>query len=289
MTISPDPGSPDPRWPNPPGRAPRHSRRRAAVTLIAVAAAVLALLAVLATVVLAPPPVPAPAPAAPPAPAPVDGGDIDGGDWDLAAQTELATRPMPELPEAAALPHALSTDPAAPALRLPTPATGHGSLPRGFPPTPEGALAQLVALTDAGMSNADPQAYASAYDAVAAPGAPPVAATPLHRGLVAIRARAGLPPTGAVPDLMFDWTPAGGLIKGSTDRGRYVVACVLGQLDAGAGGRIISTGAGDCQALRYERGQWWISPGPAAAPAPLAWPGTEEAARVGYRAVRHAR
>jgi hypothetical protein len=289
MTISPDPGSPDPRWPNPPGRAPRRSRRRAAVTLIAVAAAVLALLAVLATVVLAPPPVPAPAPAAPPAPAPVDGGDIDGGDWDLAAQTELATRPMPELPEAAALPHALSTDPAAPALRLPTPATGHESLPRGFGPTPEGALAQLVALTDAGMSNADPQAYASAYDAVAAPGAPPVAATPLHRGLVAIRARAGLPATGAVPDLTFDWTTAGGLIKGSTDRGRYVVACVLGQLDAGAGGRIISTGAGDCQALRYERGQWWISPGPAAAPAPLAWPGTDEAARVGYRAVRHAR
>ena len=72
----------------------------------------LALLAVLATVVLAPPPVPAPE--APPAPAPVDGGGVDGGDWDLAAQTELATRPMPQLPDAAALPHALSSDPPAP-------------------------------------------------------------------------------------------------------------------------------------------------------------------------------
>ena len=92
-----------------------------------------------------------------------------------------------------------------------------------------------------------------------------------------------------MPDLSFDWTPASGLIKGSTDRGRYVVACVLGQLDAGAGGRIISTGAGDCQALRYDHGEWWISPGAAAAPAPLAWPGTAEAAQVGYRAVRRAR
>ena len=75
MTISPDPRSSDPRWPIPPAGAPRRSRRRAAVTLIAVAAAVLALLTVLATVVLAPPPVPAPEPPPAPAPAPVDGGD----------------------------------------------------------------------------------------------------------------------------------------------------------------------------------------------------------------------
>ncbi len=161
-------------------------------------------------------------------------------------------------------------------------------MPRGFPPTAEGALAQLAALTAAGLVNADPGAYAAAYTAVAAPGAPAVEATPLHRGLVEIRARSGLPATGAVPGLTFSWTPGGGLIKGSTDRGRYVVACVIGQLDSGAHGQILSTGAGDCQALRFVDGQWWISPGAAAAPAPLAWPGSAAAAQAGYRAVTDA-
>ena len=158
-------------------------------------------------------------------------------------------------------------------------------MPRGYPPTPEGALAQVAALTDAGLVNADPQAYAAAYEAVAAPGAPPATDSRLYRALVEVRAHAGLPATGPVPELTFVWTPTSGLIKGSTDNGRYVVACVLGQLDAGANGRMISTAAADCQGMRWVGGQWWISPGPAAAAAPLAWPGSAEAAQVGYRAV----
>ena len=283
MTISPDPRCPTHRC-RPPAQ-PRAEPRDPTVTLIA-AAAVLALLAVLATVVLAPPPVPdAPAPEAAPAPAPVDGGGLgpgravragDPADAGAARRGRAAARAehRPAGARRCGCPH---------------PATGDGSVPRGFAPTPEGALAQLVALTERRDEQRRPAGLRERLRRGRRPGAPPVAATPLHRGLVAIRARAGLPATGAVPDLIFDWTPASGLIKGSTDRGRYVVACVLGQLDAGAGGRIISTGAGDCQALRYEQGQWWISPGPAAAPAPLAWPGTDEAARVGYRAVRHAR
>ena len=40
--------------------------------------------------------------------------------------------------------------------------------------------------------------------------------------------------------------------------------------------------------MRWVDGQWWISPGPAAAAAPLAWPGIAEAAQVGYRAVTDA-
>ena len=194
-------------------------------------------------------------------------------------------RPMPVLPETAAFPHKLSSASAAPPLRLPAAGTRSGPVPRGYPPTPEGALAQLAALTDTGLVNADPQVYATAYAAVAAPGAPPATDTRLYRDLAGVRAQAGLPPVGAAPEVSFAWTPTSGLIKGSTDGGRYVVACVLGQLDAGANGRVISTGAGDCQALRWVDGQWWISPGVATAPAPLAWPGSPEAVQVGYRAV----
>ena len=263
--------------------APRASRRRAAVILTAAAAVVLALVVGLVAVLVPSTPTAAPLPG--PAPAAPDAG---GDGWDLAAQTELATRPMPSLPDGAALPQPLSADSAGPPIRLPSPDSRDGLVPRGFPPTAEGALAQLAALTAAGLVNADPGAYAAAYTAVAAPGAPAVEATPLHRGLVEIRARSGLPATGAVPGLTFSWAPGGGLIKGSTDRGRYVVACVIGQLDSGAHGQILSTGAGDCQALRYVDGQWWISPGAAAAPAPLAWPGSAAAAQAGYRAVTDA-
>ena len=263
--------------------APRASRRRAAVILTAAAAVVLALVVGLVAVLVPSTPTAAPLPGPAPA-APGAGGD----GWDLAGQTELATRPMPSLPDGAALPQPLSADSAGPPIRLPSPDSRTGLVPRGFPPTAEGALAQLAALTAAGLVNADPQAYAAAYTAVAAPGAPAVEATPLHRGLVEIRARSGLRTTGAVPGLRFSWTPGGGLIKGSTDRGRYVVACVIGQLDSGAHGQILSTGAGDCQALRFADGQWWISPGAAAAAAPLAWPGSAAAAQVGYRAVTDA-
>jgi hypothetical protein len=296
MTRFPDPtGFPDPAaGPHPPVGAPSESRR-AALILTVVVLAVVALLAGLATVWLTAPsndpsdPAGTPPPTTPAGPTDAGDGGGDGGGWDLAAQAALATRPMPVLPAAAALPHPLSTAVASAAIRLPAPATAPASagglVPRGFPASPEGALAQLAALTDAGLQGGDPDTYAAAYAAVAPPAAPPVAATPLYRGLVEIRARAGLPATGAVPELMFEWTPTSGLIKGTTDRGRYVVACVLGQLDAGAGGRVIASGAGDCQALRWVDGQWEISPGPPASPAPLAWPGSEEAAQVGYRAL----
>ena len=106
----------------------------------------------------------------------------------------------------AALPQPLSADSAGPPIRLPSPDSRDGLVPRGFPPTAEGALAQLAALTAAGLVNADPGAYAAAYTAVAAPGAPAVEATPLHRGLVEIRARSGLPRDrrGTRADLQLD-------------------------------------------------------------------------------------
>ena len=165
---------------------PARSRRRAAMILTVAAVVVLALVVGLVAVLLPSSPTPAPVPGPPPA-APDAGGD----GWDLAAQTELATRPMPSLPEGAALPQPLSADSAGPPIRLPSPNSRDGLVPRGFPPTAEGALAQLAALTAAGLVNADPGAYAAAYTAVAAPGAPAVEATPLHRGLVEIRARSG--------------------------------------------------------------------------------------------------
>lgn len=219
----------------------------------------------------------------PAAGAPPSGSDPDGG-WDVEAQTALATQPMLELAESAALPHALTDEVAGPPITLPSPGASTGTVvPGGFPATEEGAIAQLVELTRIGLEGGDPDGYRLAYEEVAAPGAPPVESTRIYRDLQQVRAGTGLPRSGAVAGLVFTWNPTSALVKGSTDGGRYLVVCVLGELVTGRNGQSLSTGAGNCQAMRRIDDQWRISPGAAAAPATLAWPGTAEAVQAGYR------
>lgn len=269
-----------------PGPAQDSERRRAVLVLGGVAALVILLLVGLVAFLLGALNGDSGSDAAPPGP-PSAATPRDEAGWDVAAQTELATRPMLQLPESAALPHPLTTQTAGPPIDLPEPGVTAGRLVAGgFPGTPEGAVAQLIELTRAGMAGADPDGYGRAYNEIAAPGAPPAEATFLHRDLQRFRSETGLPRTGAVPELQFAWTPTSALIKGTTDGGRYVVVCVLGELVAGANGQSISGGAGDCQGLRYLAGEWRISPGAGAARASLAWPGSIEAVNAGYRDVR---
>ena len=227
-------------------------------------------------------------PAAPLAPGPAGPAPAapDSGGWDLAAETALATASMVQFPESAAYPHPLSTDTAGPPLHLPAPTQTSGRVvPGGFPPTPEGALAQLAALEKVGQLGGDPDGFAAAYNSIALPGAPAATSTGVYLSLQVIRGRAGLQATGVVPALTFTWDPVEGLIKGTTDGGRYAVVCVLGQLTAGINGQSTTAAGADCQAMRYVDGDWRISPGAAAAGPSDAWPGTAEAVRAGYRAV----
>ena len=202
--------------------------------------------------------------------------------WDLAAETALATRPMPQLPEEAARPHALSTR-TPPALITLPPAGGRNDvLADEFPPTPEGALAQLAELTRVGLQGADPQAYELAYNSIAAPGAPQVETTGMYRTLTDTRRAARLPKEGLVPSLSLTFTPMAGLVKGTTDDGRYAVVCVLGVADMNANGTPFIGGGGDCQAMRWNGRTWQIAPGALAAEATVAWPGSDEALDGGY-------
>jgi hypothetical protein len=272
----------EPAADDPTAAAVRPSRARGGLLLASIGALVVLLLIGLVAFILGIGRTPATsAPPAPSAPA-----VLDPQGWDLAAETELATRPMSALPEAAALPHPLSTHPPTTSLVLPPGGGRNAVLAERFPPTSQGALAQLAELTRVGLQGADPKAYALAYASVAAPGAPAVESTVMHRGLTDIRSKAGLAREGAVLGLSMTFTPLGGLIKGSTDGGRYVVACVLGQLDVTANGTPISTGGADCQAMRWVEGNWRISPGAQAAAAPIAWPGTDDAFVAGYLPVR---
>ncbi|MEY8042344.1 hypothetical protein AB8O55_23290 [Saccharopolyspora cebuensis] len=263
----------------------QHQRRRRAglglAVITAVALTVLVLVgAVVATHVITADRVPAPAPPRP-GPAP------DAGGWDVAAQHALATAPMVALPAQSAQPQPMTTEQAGEPITVPAPAQTTGRwVPGGFPGTPEGALGQLKALDEAAVRGGDPATYARGYRELALPGAPQPATTGLYSLLRSMRSSAGIDPTGPVPDLAVNYQVTHGQIKGVTDGGRYVVACVLGQLSVDYRGQTITAGVGDCQALRHVDGDWRISPGPLAAPAPSAWPGSADAVRAGYRELR---
>lgn len=259
------------------------ARRRAGLTLLGIAAAVAVLIAGLAATVLAhhasePSSAPVTSPGLTPTPPP------GGEDWTVAAQDALATRPMLQLPPQAAQPQVMTIQTAGPAITLPQPTLTAGRwIPGGFPATAEGALAQLKALDETGMTGGDPQVYARAYRELSLPGAPDPGSTGLSAVLTSFRSHAGLADTGTVADLGLTYQVTHGLVKGSTDAGRYAVVCVLGQLSVDYQGRTISAGVGDCQAMRWTGTDWRISPGALAAPASSAWPGSADAVKARYR------
>lgn len=197
--------------------------------------------------------------------------------WDVSAERALAARPMPTFPPEDAQPHALTTRTAGPSIKLPRPSGGL------LPPTAAGALAQLTVLDETAMVNGDPAGYAHTYRELSLAGAPNPATTGLSSVLTSLRATAGLPETGSVAGLLVDYQVTEGLVKGVLDHGRYVVACVLGELTVQKGGPAASAGVGDCQALRWTAAGWRISPGVLPAPAPCAWPGSVESVDAGYR------
>lgn len=258
-----------------------HARRRAGLTLFGIVVAVVGLIGALVAIVIAhhardrssAPTTATSAPATP-----------RSAGSQAAAEDELVARPMLVLPAQAAQPQVMTTQTAGPAITLPPPAQVAGRwIPGGFPATAEGAMAQLIALDETGMRGSDPRVYARAYRELSLPGAPDPGSTGLSAVLRSFRSHAGLADTGVVPGLEVSYQVTQGLVKGTTDAGRYTVVCVLGELFVGYQGRTISAGVGDCQALRWSGTDWRISPGALAAAASSAWPGSADALKAGYR------
>lgn len=200
------------------------------------------------------------------------------------AEEALAHAPMLVLPAAASQPHALSTRTAGAPIALPEPTRVVGErVAGGFPDSPEGALAQLVELTRAGLVGADPQTWVQAYSAVAESGAAAPEATKTYDDLVGFRRSANVRPTGPLGQMTVSWAPTSALVKGSTDDGSYVVGCVLGEFVAEARGRVVTAGFGNCLPMRRVNDQWRVASGTTAFPAPSPWPGSDEAVAAGYR------
>lgn len=265
----------------PPVSNQQQRRRRAGLSLSALVVMVLAAVALAGALVVAHnvtdrPPL---APASPPSkPVP------EPGDWDLAAEHVLASAPMAALPAHSAQPQPMTTERAGEPITLPTPTQTAGRwISGGFHASPEGALGQLATVDEAAMRGGDPATYARGFRELALPGAPQPETTGLYSLLRSMRSSAGINPTGSIPDLAVKYQVTHGQIKGVTDGGRYVVACVLGQFSVDYQGQTLTAGVGDCQALRHVGGEWRISPGPLPAAAPSAWPGSADAVHAGYR------
>ncbi|MCA1196170.1 hypothetical protein [Saccharopolyspora sp. 6V] len=266
--------------------APRDAareRRRAGAGLAAVVLGTLSLVTVLVALIVARATTPVPTPAEsgePVAATPADPGDVSP------SVLELVSRPMPMLPPQAVRPQPLSTGSAGPPIVLPPthPVRGSG-IPGVVPGTARGALAQLAALDQAALRGADPDLYSRGFTALSEPGAPAAAETGMHSLLRSLRMSAGMSPAGPVPGMLADFQPTHGQIKGTVG-GRFVVVCVLGQLSVDHRGQTVTAGIGDCQAMRWNGHRWRIAATPLAAPAPSAWPGSDDAVSAGYRELR---
>lgn len=261
------------------------SRRRALVRLLALLLAALAVLGTAAALLYwqqrDSESASATGTAPPPDPVPTGPGDQDPAEY------RLAVKPMLRLPPDAAARQPLADRRAGPAIRLPK-ATQRGSevVPSGYDTSPRGALARLVAITETGLRPGTPQGYAEVYRQVSEPGAPPPDRSWIAARLRGLYRGAQLDPADPAARISTRFEPTHGLIKGTAQRGEYVVACVLGEFTAEYRGHVTTTGLGDCQALRHTGRGWLRASGTPAYPAPSAWPGSEDSVRVGYRELK---
>jgi hypothetical protein len=215
------------------------------------------------------------------APAAVGTGPLSAAE----ARDGLAARPMPTVPESASRPAPVShRDPGPPILLPRATVTGPAGVPTGFPPTPEGALAQLAAIDQTALQSGSLSGARAVIAAWALPGGP---TTTSWSGVQAMRAllnATGLSGGGS-PQLAIVLTPLMGQIKGSVGPD-FVVPCVdfelVVTLQQTARGAIA-----DCQRMVWHRDRWMIGPGEEPALPPSVWPGTDLAIDVGYRDLRH--
>ena len=195
---------------------------------------------------------------------------------------QIAAAPMLAVASSDALPAAPAATLAAPVVVPAATSSGPAGVPTGFPRTPQGALGQLAAI-DATVLEAMSIAAADAvYRAWAMPGGVGVARWQVTGSVQAFLGATGM---GSDKDLtvVIRMTPAGVIVKG-VDGPDWTLACVLFQVQASwvGSGRV---GYGDCQRMQWDTptGRWMIGPGVAPVRAPSVWPGSDLAARAGWR------
>jgi hypothetical protein len=208
------------------------------------------------------------------------------------ARDALANQPMPQVDPDAAQPGPVSTTaPPAPVL-LPAPtAGGPEQVPTGFPHTPEGAMAQLVAIDEVALQSGSLATARAVIGGWALPGGPTATSWSGVKALIALFDSAGLSGGGS-PQLALVLTPLMGLVKGSVGSD-FVVPCIDFELDVTLT-QTARSAVADCQRMLWQPdptvapvgGRWMVGPGAEPANPPSVWPDTDTAIAVGYRDLR---
>lgn len=194
---------------------------------------------------------------------------------------QIAAQPMPEVAQDAGF----APDPAlqaAPPILVPIATNGRGpaGVATGFPQTPEGAVAQLAAIEQAVLDPMSLPLTAEVHDAWALPGAPSYEEWEMTANVQAFLRSGHQGGQEKDATTVVTTRPVMALVKG-TDGPGWVVACVL--LDIQVSIRTDARmGYGHCSRMQWVAGRWRIAPGPAAARAPSAWPGSVAAVEAGW-------
>lgn len=198
-------------------------------------------------------------------------------------RTELAAAPMAQVPpEAAIRPGTPATIPA-PTIHIPpATTTGEAGVPTGYPHTPEGAVAQLAAIDTTVLPAMSIPFTHDVFAAWSADGARPAEEWAMTQNVAVFLGSAQQMGQEAGDGVQVSATPVGAQVKG-TDGPDWVIACVLLDVQAVIEDRA-QIAYGHCEAMTWQDDRWVIAAGPAAAPAPSTWPGTETAAEAGWMA-----
>ncbi len=158
--------------------------------------------------------------------------------------------------------------------------TGPLGIPTGYPRTSVGALAQLAAIDVAVIQGMSVPATHEIYRAWSTGGADP-AGWVMTGNVTDFLTAAGQSGQQKETGLVVTAAPAAGQVKG-VDGDDWVLACVLLELSASLVEEA-QAAYGHCEAMTWAGERWLIEAAHPVAAAPSTWPGTELAARAGWR------
>ncbi|MCW2764838.1 MAG: hypothetical protein JWO11_797 [Nocardioides sp.] len=158
---------------------------------------------------------------------------------------------------------------------------GEAQVATGFPRTPEGALAQLVAIDRRALESVSVVTAQDVITVWAAAGGPTAESWSGVQAMAMLLSAAGLPADGAT-EIQVELRPAMGLIRESSAGG--VIACVDFVLTVTPGTAQPSRIAvADCQRMVWQSRLWLIGPGTEPEGGPSLWPGTQASYDAGYQ------
>lgn len=187
--------------------------------------------------------------------------------------------------------HATSIDDAQPGplstghtgtIRIPQPSKlGRAQVGTGFPPTAEGALAQLIAIDRRAIESGSVVTAQGVIAAWAVPGGPSAESWSGVAAVQTLLEAAGLPANGST-DLAIQLEPSMGQVQ-DTGTGTATVCIDFILTAAVAGNQPDRVAAADCQHMTWRGDSWAIASGEEAEPTPSLWPGTQASYDAGYR------